>query len=138
MVSNISQSFGVHEKNPSFEIVSRLPESITCGESDSADIILHKHPTPVKVAYRHVTQLVPELYESLPNVRFFVHVGVHGGISKCRLEKRARKGPYDKLDVDGRRFSEHPEDRGEGWNDGPDEMTSAVDIKGIVERMAKE
>lgn len=118
--------------------MSRLPESITDDSSDTPDIILHKHPTPVKVAYRHVTQLVPELYKSLPNVRFFVHVGVHGGISRCRLENRARKGPYDKLDVDGRRFSEHPEDRDKGWEDGPDEMTSAVGVKGIVERMAKE
>lgn len=117
--------------------MSRLPDSIADGDNDTPDIILHRHPSPVKVAYRHVTQLIPELYKSLPNVRFFVHVGVHGGISKCRLESRARKGPYDKLDVDGRRLSEHPEDRGEGWDDGPDEMKSAVDIKGIVERMAK-
>ena len=126
----------MEEMNPSFEIVSRLPGSIRPKTgSDVSSILIHKHPEPVKVSYKEVYELVPELYRSMPNVEYFVHVGVHGGIQQSRLERQARKGPYRKLDVDGRTFADEFGDHEGLWEDAPRVLETKTDVDGIVERM---
>lgn len=87
------------------------------------------------MAYRDVFGLVPELYKTYPNVRFFVHVGVSHLATCCSLERRARKGPYEKSDVDGRKWCDDIDEWGDVWNSAPDEIESAVDVEGIAADM---
>lgn len=78
---------------------------------------------------------MPKLYDTLPRVKYFVHIGVHGGICRCRLERKAKKGPYDKVDVDGKKFSEIFDGEDGPWKDEPDVLDSEAGVDSIVERM---
>lgn len=131
----VLQSFGGIEKNPSFEILSMLPNSIDDETGNGPNILVRKYPEPVKVSYRGVARLLPELYSMFPNLRYFVHIGVHGHICRCRLERKAKKGPYTKPDVDGRHLKDGFEDEDGVWASGPDVLDSQVDVDAIVERM---
>ena len=133
---SVSQAFRGIDLNPSYEIVSRLPDSIPAEKTgDQPDILVRKHPEPVKVSYSRVSHLVPELYNAYPRVKYFVHVGVHAHISRLRLERKAKKGPYDKLDVDGKRLSDVFDDEDGTWENGPDVIDSQISADAIVERM---
>ncbi|KAL2114053.1 hypothetical protein VUR80DRAFT_1056 [Thermomyces stellatus] len=123
------------EKNPSYEIVSRLPDSISSDTDDAPTIRVRKLPEPIKVSYSSVAQLVPKLYSTFPAAKYFVHIGVHGSIHRCRLERKAKKGPYTKQDVDGRTFSDVFGDEDGLWEGGPEAIDSQVNVDAIVERM---
>lgn len=73
----------------------------------------------------------------MPHVQYFVHIGVHGRITRCRLERKAKKGPYTESDVDGRNFADGFEDKDGIWESGPEVIESQVDVDAIVERMIK-
>ncbi|SPO05495.1 uncharacterized protein DNG_08182 [Cephalotrichum gorgonifer] len=124
--------------NPSYEIVSRLPNRIDPLDSEpgAPEIILRRPSDPVKVAYQHVFRAIPELYETYPNVRYFVHVGVSHLATCCQLETRARKGPYEGLDVDGRRWCGDADGWDDVWRSAPEQIQSAVDVEGIAVKMA--
>jgi hypothetical protein len=72
-----------------------------------------------------------------PRVRFFVHVGVHSGIQRCRVERRARKGPYQRCDVDGKNLVGN-EDGDGAWEEAPNEIESSVDVEGMVRKLLGE
>ncbi len=118
--------------------MSRLPGSILSLVPGAPAITLRIHPEPIKVAYQHVVQLVPRLYETYPTVRYFVHLGVHDEITRYRLERLARKGPYSKLDVDGGYFPQKDGDGGKVWKKAPSQVESTVDIDSIVGKLAAE
>jgi hypothetical protein len=116
--------------------VKTLPNKIQFGQDRK--IILRVYPNPVRVAYRHVLDLVPQLYEQYPDVEYFIHVGVHDESSSYLLEKRARKGPYTRKDVDGRSFEPGTGDEKKRWEKFPEELWTEVDVDGILEAMIAE
>ncbi|KAI9866768.1 MAG: hypothetical protein M1813_000710 [Trichoglossum hirsutum] len=129
-------TFGNFDENPAYAIVKTLPNKIQFGQDRK--IILRVYPNPVRVAYRHVLDLVPQLYEQYPDVEYFIHVGVHDESSSYLLEKRARKGPYTRKDVDGRSFEPGTGDEKKRWEKFPEELWTEVDVDGILEAMIAE
>jgi hypothetical protein len=116
--------------------VKALPREV---ELESArKIILHTHPSPVEVAYESVLELLPNLYKKFPNVTFFVHVGVHGGIKHFQIEKRGRRGPYTGPDVHKRSFVPHDDRARKRWTTMPEELWTNVDVDGIVKKLRNE
>lgn len=119
--------------NPSYEILSQVPKIIIGDDGWGPDIQIHKYPEPVRVSYDAVSQLVPELYDSYPNVDLFVHLGaVHEKSSEHYLERKARKGPFLRSDVDGKIYKDG------AWDNAPNEIISSVDVDKIVGKMAVE
>lgn len=95
------------------------------------EIRLIVYPEPLEVAYQSVFELVPGFKEKYPNVAYFVHLGVHEHAEKFRIERRARKGPYERKDVRGRSF-DGPDDDGK-WSTLPQELFTGVDVAALVE-----
>jgi hypothetical protein len=116
--------------------VETLPKKIQLGSD--RNITFHIHPKPVRVAYRDVLNLLPQLYKQYPNVDYFIHVGVHGEEGVYRLEKRGRKTGYDRLDVDGKSFEPRGGEELERWRSFPQELWADVKIDQIVKAMKSE
>jgi hypothetical protein len=111
---------------------------MSAAPGSGSDILIRKLPHPVRVSYHDVHELVPELYESHPNVRFFVHVGVSHLATCCTLEHRARKGPYGAPDVDQQTWCFNDDDANDKRKSIPAELSSAVDVGAIVSRLTAE
>ena len=135
--------------NPSWEAVQKLHDTILSSPSSS-----HSHdsnPTSHKrirltsslipVKYSSVLSLVPALHTtgiegSKPDLIIHVGVGLDGSI---RLEQRARKWGYEKLDVEGQLgpFDEDENKRGFAggeWMEMREELRTDVDGKMVVEK----
>ncbi|KAK6539576.1 hypothetical protein TWF694_009786 [Orbilia ellipsospora] len=107
-------SFGNVDVNASNLVASSLPPTLHEKYISHADKDLHlqvsliPHFQPVPVSYKTVQELIPTLYEDLPGVDLFVHIGVAPGDGYC-IETRGRRGRYGppdnnpngKRDVDG-------------------------------------
>ncbi|KAF1809344.1 peptidase C15, pyroglutamyl peptidase I-like protein [Eremomyces bilateralis CBS 781.70] len=117
------------QENASFKIVSGLPDRI---ERYGERIRLRKYQSPIPVAYSAVLPLVPRLYRMYPKVEYFVHVGVAGEDVEYRVETRARKGPYEAKDVDGRYFK--PPQTKE-WAELPKEVHTSINVDRIVKAL---
>ena len=113
-----------------------LPEKAQLGPD--RNITFRIHPKPVRVAYRDVLNLLPQLYKQYPNVEYFIHVGVHEEESLYRLEKRGRKTGYDRQDVDGKSFEPRSGEELERWGSLPQEVWTDVNIDQIVKTMESE
>jgi hypothetical protein len=98
---------------------------------DGREIHLIVYPEPLEVAYESVFELIPRLKEKYPNVAYFVHLGVHQKAEKFRVERRARKSPYERKDVRGCSF-DGPDDDGK-WSILPQELFTGVDVPALVE-----
>jgi hypothetical protein len=94
-----------------------LPEEV---EMDAdRRVIFRVYPKPISVSYKHVFELTPRLYEQYADVKFFIHVGLHSRISGYRLEKRGRKGPYTRKDIEGESFEPTTEEGKVRWGSFP-------------------
>lgn len=125
--------------NPSYEIVSRLPNQISSDDNDGPAITVRAYPEAIKVTYRNVFRLIPELYTAnFPEAKFFVHVGVNNSTRRFQLERRARKGPYSAADVEGRPFDDEWENDDDESGRVPDEIYSDIDVNAIVEKLSQE
>lgn len=114
----LAQPFGPHTVNASWETVRPLdgtvlsaPPSFPGAQSVAA---ANKGPGPtahpihlstslLPVKYSSALGLIPALHASdtAPPPDLVIHCGVSGDDRAIRLEQRARKWGYDKLDVDG-------------------------------------
>ena len=153
--------------NPSWEIVKSLPPLISLSSFSSSpqptssssssttalgpQIRLIVYPSPVKVAYATVRELVPKLWSSEQGrmIDFCVHVGMAGERERYALERRGHRSGYWMRDVDGvilgdeskkGRWNisrEEKSDReGEGWiwKDCPEELVTDVDVDDVWRR----
>ncbi|GAA5848305.1 hypothetical protein JCM3766R1_004657 [Sporobolomyces carnicolor] len=131
--------------NPSWEAVQRLNGATLEAPVDDQSatpktIRIKSHLVPVK--YSAVLSQIPALHSAggsdgrTPPPDVLVHVGV-GTEGKVRLEQRARKWGYDKLDVDGHLgpFDESENKRGfagDEWIELDDELATTVDVARVV------
>ncbi|KAK6351309.1 hypothetical protein TWF718_004473 [Orbilia javanica] len=105
----INASYIVASSLPSVlpeKYIQHAPESV---KSQHLQVSIIPHVEAVPVSYDKVTKLIPTLYQDLPGVDLFVHIGVMP-FGYYRVEERARKGPYGppegdpngRADVDGK------------------------------------
>ncbi|MBW0499503.1 hypothetical protein O181_039218 [Austropuccinia psidii MF-1] len=127
-------AFNDHETNPSFEVVKGLPRSIFVG---SRRLELVVHPEPVKVAYRTVRKLLPELYAQHESIDLVIHLGLDElSQGEYSLEKLARKKGYDSKDVDGIIGDQVNFEAGwEDWGDGPDDLKTSIEVEKVIENL---
>ncbi|KAF3922079.1 hypothetical protein ABW20_dc0108600 [Dactylellina cionopaga] len=147
--------FGSFEKvdvNASYLVASTLPSVLDGKYVSHVDtsvknlqVSIIPHFEPVTVSYSNVEKLIPTLYEDLPGVDLFVHIGV-APFEHYQIETRGRRGPYGP-----------PEDRPDGrkdvdgeWPDGHSaenaargkvpkevhEIVSSLDVQGICDYLA--
>jgi len=119
-------------KNASWEIVSTLPPLLPANEAHPTRTRIVVHPTPVKVAYHTVKDLVPKLLGS--NIYDIVlHMGVAQPRSWYALERLGRRSNFDRSpDVDGNKFS--AEEAKELFGDSPDILRSTFDCEDVWRR----
>lgn len=151
---DVTQPFGDrYPVNPSWEIVSRLPPQLPLVSKSSpsatsttlASVLGQRkiriliHPSPVKVGYSAVRELVPKLWESVPKIDYMIHVGMASGRKFYSVERRGHRDGYNMGDVDGVVLGDEKEraDRkGEKWiwEDCPSEILSDVDVDDVWRR----
>jgi len=92
--------------NPSWGVASRLPALIPASSDNPTPIHIHVHHDAIRVAYRHVVDLVPRLL--LPNNPIYshpdiiLHIGLAAGRDHFAAEEGAWGRNYANLpDVDG-------------------------------------
>ncbi|KAK6503228.1 hypothetical protein TWF481_008257 [Arthrobotrys musiformis] len=136
----INASYLVASSLPSVlpaKYTQHAPESV---KSQNLQVSIIPHYEAVPVSYEKVTNLIPTLYEDLPGVDLFVHLGVMP-FEYYRIEERARKGyygppegnPTGRADVDGK-YPEHNDASGAVRGKVPKEVTeilSGLDVEGI-------
>ncbi|KAK6355027.1 hypothetical protein TWF696_004152 [Orbilia brochopaga] len=150
--------FGPFEKiptNASSHVASHLPSVLdekyishapAAVKAANLQVSIIPHFEPVPVSYDKVTKLIPTLYQDLPGVDLFVHIGV-APFEHYQIETRARRRPYGppddnpdgRRDVDGRWPDGHSAEGAAGGK-VPDEVTeivSSLDVKGICDVLAK-
>lgn len=119
--------------------MSRLPDQISYDDSNGPSITVRAYPEAVKVTYRNVFRLIPDIYTTqFPEVKFFVHVGVNNSTRRFQLERRGRKGPYSEADVDGEKFDDEWENDDNEWGRVPDEIKTEIDVGAIVEKLSRD
>ncbi|RVD88666.1 uncharacterized protein DFL_002843 [Arthrobotrys flagrans] len=144
--------FGTFENipiNASYLVASSLPSVLpekyidhapSSVKSQHLQVSIIPHFEAVPVSYEKVTKLIPTLYQDLPGVDLFVHIGVMP-FEYYRVEKRARKGSYGppegnpngRADVDGK-YPEGNEAGGAARGKVPKEVReiwSGLDVEGI-------
>lgn len=84
LLNDYLQPFGNLDPNPSYGIMSQIPDIIIDDDGWSPNVQIHKYPEPVRVSYDGVSQLVPELYGSYPNFGLFSVTKSIDGISFYR------------------------------------------------------
>ncbi|KAF3127649.1 hypothetical protein TWF703_009903 [Orbilia oligospora] len=123
--------------------MNHAPDSV---KSQNLQVSIIPHFEAVPVSYEKVTKLIPTLYEDLPGVDLFVHIGVMP-FDYYRIEERARKGSYGppegnpngRADVDGK-YPENNEAGRAAKGKVPKEVTeilSGLDVEGICKDLEK-
>lgn len=100
------------------------------------------HPTPVRVQYRAVRELVPLLWDGNSGARvdFAIHIGMASSQPTYRIERRGHRSGYKSPDVDGEMLTdEDPANRGPGWiwHGLPDELETELDMPDVLARWQK-
>ncbi|KAF3936877.1 hypothetical protein ABW19_dt0205792 [Dactylella cylindrospora] len=134
--------------NASYLVASSLPpvlpeKYIAHGAQDTSSleklqVSITPHYQPVKVSYTNIESLIPTIYEELPGVDLFVHIGV-APILDYQVETRARRGPYIGKDVDDRCPEDNSADKAAHGKVPVDvkEIHSGLDLKAIREHLVK-
>lgn len=96
-------------RNSSWEIASTLPALLPASPENPVPIHIQVHHEPVRVAYRNVVRLVPELLppsldrDTQPEV--VLHIGLAAGRKFFAIEQGAHNRGYGDIpDVDGERY----------------------------------
>ncbi|KAF1920622.1 hypothetical protein BDU57DRAFT_552970 [Ampelomyces quisqualis] len=96
-------------RNSSWEIASTLPALIPTSPTSPTPIQIHVHHEAIRVAYKHVTALIPQLLPPNnplhPEPEIILHIGLAAGRDFFALEQSAHGRGYHQIpDVDGERF----------------------------------
>ncbi|KAG4431005.1 hypothetical protein IFR05_013513 [Cadophora sp. M221] len=132
--------------NPSWEIAKGLPPFLPPSKFHPLDasaivsdvpVRILVHPSPMKVAYKSVRELVPTLWEGR-KIDFAIHIGMASGRRFYSVERRAHRDGYNMKDVDEEllRDGERRRLEGEGWvwSGLPEELVSVVDVDDVWKR----
>lgn len=132
--------------NPSWEIAKNLPpflpppKQAAAGKSTVADhppVRILVHPTPIRVAYKTVRELVPKLWEGR-KIDYMIHIGMASGRRFYSVERRGHRDDYLMRDVDDQLLRDDERARQEGdkwvWNGVPDELLTGTNIDDIWRR----
>ena len=112
--------------NPSFEIVSRLPPSLSCGISVIA------HPDPLEPAYHSLLEAAPRLIRDHdPDI--VVHVGLAADQTYFSLEQSARRDGYHQTPDAARRVLTKAESRTAWGRKSPDVLETSFDLSRVLE-----
>ncbi|OJD12933.1 hypothetical protein AJ78_06539 [Emergomyces pasteurianus Ep9510] len=103
--------FKTNPLNPSFLIASALPKIITLPQTSPTSaprrILIHTHPTPIRVAYSAVRSAVPAIIDAFKNDHdgrppdFVMHIGMASTRDYYAVETVAHRDDYRITDVDG-------------------------------------
>ena len=122
---NRVQAFQDITRNPSWEIVSRLPEEIP-------GVRIAIHPESLKAAYHSLYEIVPKLVQSYqPDV--VLHVGLAVERDYFAIERSAgRDGYQQNLDMDKKVFTK-AESRTSWGKKSADRLETALDLDAVLE-----
>ncbi|KAF2469054.1 peptidase C15, pyroglutamyl peptidase I-like protein [Lindgomyces ingoldianus] len=132
-LSNITKvlitGFGAFQdvpNNPSYEVASRLPTSL----SDSIHLVVY--PSAIPVAYHPVINLIPNLIQThQPDI--VLSIGVAPGRSYFAVEQTAHKNGYNRVpDVENKTFTAAENDA--VWGSQPPQLSTSLDLEDVVER----
>ncbi|KYK58182.1 pyroglutamyl peptidase type I [Drechmeria coniospora] len=135
--------------NPSWEIAKSLPSHLpplrakdvsarrTVVDIPSVRILVH--PTPIRVNYKVVRELVPSFWSTYEghNVDIAIHIGMAGPRPFYQIERRAHRTGYKSKDVDGALLEDEEEgghDQDWIWHGLPDEITTELDLDDVLGR----
>ncbi|KKZ67847.1 hypothetical protein EMCG_06476 [[Emmonsia] crescens] len=103
--------FKTNPLNPSFLIASALPKIITLPQASPTSaprrILIHTHPTPIRVAYSAVRAAIPAIIDAFKNDHdgrppdFVIHIGMASTRDYYAVETVAHRDDYRITDVDG-------------------------------------
>ncbi|PGH28473.1 hypothetical protein GX50_08789 [[Emmonsia] crescens] len=103
--------FKTNPLNPSFLIASALPKIITLPQTSPTSaprrILIHTHPTPIRVAYSAVRTAIPAIIDAFKNDHdgrppdFVLHIGMASTRDYYAVETVAHRDDYRITDVDG-------------------------------------
>ena len=112
--------------NPSFEIVSRLPPSLSGGISVIA------HPDPLEPAYHSLLEAAPRLIRDHdPDI--VVHVGLAADQTYFSLEQSARRDGYHQTPDAARRVLTKAESRTAWGRKSPEVLETSFDLPRVLE-----
>lgn len=112
--------------NPSFEIVSRLPPSLSGG------ITVIAHPDPLEPAYHSLLEAAPRLIRDHdPDI--VVHVGLAADQTYFSLEQSARRDGYHQTPDAARRVLTKAESRTAWGRKCPDVLETSFDLSRVLE-----
>jgi pyroglutamyl-peptidase len=124
-----SQEFLDIKINPSWEIVSLLPTTI----SDlSLPYLIHiiTHPSPLKCAYHHLIDVVPKLLEQ-HNPDIVIHIGNAVDRDFFAIERGAERDGYHQYpDVDRKVFTKTETKK--VWGKSPTRLESSLDCEDVL------
>jgi pyroglutamyl-peptidase len=99
------------------------------------------HPGPVKVAYRTVRALVPELWEGR-KIDYMIHIGMASGRRYYSIERRGHRDGYVMADVNFEFLGDTERQKTEGsnwiWAGLPEEIMTDMNINDIWVRWRAE
>lgn len=134
--------------NPSWEIAASLPEYLPRDRpkdpqhrspADLPRIRLHVHPSPIRVNYQVVRDLVPTFWDN-PKLKFdyALHIGMAGPPIVYAIERRAHRDGYILKDVDGNLLGDDERQEKEGdnwiWHGVPNELLTDLDVEDVFKR----
>jgi hypothetical protein len=95
------------------------------------------HPEPIKVAYKTVRELVPNLWEGR-RIDYCVHIGMASGRRFYSVERRGHRDGYGMEDVDNELLGDHARKKIEGeewiWHGLPEILLSDADVDDVWRR----
>jgi len=148
--------------NPAWEIAHSLPPFLpqsatttTLGRA-SPKVRILVHPEPIKVAYKAVRELVPQLWENggeggEKKIDYLIHIGMATGRKWYSIERKGHRDGYDMKDVDGEvcedggreKVEEEAKDVEENansrtakwlWEGLPAEIETSIDVDDVWKR----
>lgn len=124
-----------HDKfpvNPSFEITQNLPQFLPSKSPGSPSIRIMTYPSPIRVAYEEVRELVPKIHNAYKGtVDLVLHIGMASGRQFYCAEKYGHREGYNRNnDVDGKM---PPSDEPSAlFGDCPPLMTTSLDYQSVL------
>lgn len=118
--------------NPSFEIMKRLPELLPAASPKHTAVRIIQYPTPIRVAFDNVRELVPRLHnDHADTIDAVLHIGMASGRKYYCIERYGHRDGYVKnKDLDGK--IPPPDEGSTIFADCPAKMTTSLNYDDVL------
>ncbi|KAF1938049.1 peptidase C15, pyroglutamyl peptidase I-like protein [Clathrospora elynae] len=139
LVTGFGPFLSKYPKNSSWEIASTLPALIPASPDNKTPIHIHVHQEAIRVAYKTVLTLVPNLLPPAnplcPAPDIILHIGLAAGRNYFAIEQGSHGRGYGKIpDVDGQRFDDDAAESAFPASKFPEELTTSFNISDVLAR----